>query len=80
MTPIQIEREEIKKERQKWLKKEGFNPYTGKLHLSDKLIIPNYVIQSPGKSLHKYSFRDENKQKWLKKKAFIVGRSNDLLI
>lgn len=69
------------REKERLLKKTPYIPYTGKLHISDKLIIPNYVFTSPGKSVHSYSFRDENRQRWVdKKKYFKVGKSNDLLI
>jgi hypothetical protein len=77
----ELGRIEYKKNKEKWLKKSGFDPYIGKLHMTEKLYVPNYVIVSKSKSIHEHKFREDDKDKNVDKNdLFFIRKSNDLLI
>ena len=75
-----LEYEENLKNKQKWLNINGFVNKFPK-SLNNYIEMPTCIWQSPASvPVHKYQYRDVNREKWVSKKEFIYKNSNDLII
>ena len=62
-----------KKNKSLWLNKNGFNQFAAKATgIKIRNYINNYVSKSPSEFPLQYKFREENKEKWIIKKNFLL--------